>query len=82
MKIDNNEIELKAMALFKAGKPEEGSKLQDKFLSLVKKSGIDHCSCTVDCKFHGDCVQCVISHRGHGDHLPHCFMLNKSFNKK
>ena len=82
MKIDNNELEMRAMELFKEGKEEEATKLQDEFLAQVKASGIDHCTCPgTGCKFHGNCVECVIIHRGHGDHLPHCFMLNKSFKK-
>ena len=82
MTIDNNELEIEAMALFKAGKEKEASKLQDEFLAQVKASGTDHCSCPEPCKFHGKCVECVIIHRGHGDHLPHCFqqMINKKIN--
>ena len=39
----------------------------------------DHCTCPGNCKFHGKCVECVIIHRGHSDHLPHCFrnMVNE-----
>lgn len=71
--IDNHEMEMQAMELFKQGKREEASRLQDEFLKVVQASGEDHCSCTVACKFHGKCVQCVTIHRGHGDHLPNCF---------
>jgi len=70
--IDGNEKEMKAMDLFKAGKNEEASALQDEFLEEVKASCPDYCSCPAACKFHGECVECVIIHRGHGDHLPHC----------
>ena len=77
--IDDNELEMKAMDLFKKGESQEASKLQDEFLQEIKASCPDHCSCPVICKFHGECVECVIIHRGHGDHLPHCFqkMVNK-----
>lgn len=77
--IDNNKLEMKAMDLFKAGKSEEASKLQDEFLEEVMTSCPDYCSCPAPCKFHGKCVECVIIHRGHADHLPHCFqkMVNE-----
>jgi hypothetical protein len=77
--IDHHEMEMRAMELFKQGKSGEASRLQDEFLRVVRASGEDHCSCPAACKLHGDCVQCVIVHRGHGDHLPHCFqrMVNE-----
>lgn len=77
--IDDNEIEMQAMGLFKAGKHAEAVKLQDEFLEAVHASCPDHCTCPKACAFHGNCVDCVIIHRGHGDHLPHCFqpMVNK-----
>jgi hypothetical protein len=67
------------MELFKQDDSKRASKLQEEFLAEIEKSGVDHCSCPVDCKFHGRCVECVIIHRGHGDHLPHCFqsMVNR-----
>ena len=79
MQIDNNPMEIEAMALFKQGKGREASKLQDEFLKAVKDSGVDHCTCPGNCKVHGDCVQCLILHRGHGDHVPHCMrvMINR-----
>ena len=77
--IDDHEMEMRAMRLFKAGESKSASQLQDEFLEVVKNSGEDHCTCPGNCKFHGKCVECVIIHRGHGDHLPHCFrgMVNK-----
>jgi hypothetical protein len=72
MNIDNNEMEMCAMALFKDGNGAEAIKLQDEFLAQVHAACPDHCSCPVACKFHGNCVDCVIIHRGHADHLPHC----------
>jgi len=77
--IDNNRFEMEAMALFKKGEKKCAHKLQDKFLEEVKNSGEDHCNCPTPCKYHGNCLECVIIHRGHGDHLPHCFrdMVNK-----
>ncbi len=78
MKIDKHPMELEAMRMFREGKGREASKLQDEFLKAVKDSGVDHCTCPSGCKFHGDCVQCLIAHRGHGDHVPHCMreMIN------
>ncbi|MCK5805830.1 MAG: LPS biosynthesis protein [Lentisphaeria bacterium] len=79
MAIDKHPMECRAMDLFKQGEGEKASKLQDEFLAMVKESGEDHCPCPSTCKFHGKCVQCVILHRGHGDHLPYCMrqMLNE-----
>ncbi len=77
--IDDHPLECKAMQLFKRGEGKKASRLQDEFLKEVMDSGEDHCSCPGNCKFHGKCVECVIIHRGHGDHLPHCFqtMVNR-----
>jgi hypothetical protein len=77
--IDNNELEMKAMDLFKAGKRAEAHRFQDQFLKEALASCEDHCSCPVACRHHGNCTECVILHRGHGDHLPNCFfnMVNK-----
>ena len=71
--IDNHALEKKAMDLFKAGRGAEASTMQDEFLKQVETSGEDYCTCPATCKFHGKCVECVVIHRGHGDHLPHCF---------
>lgn len=83
MNIDDNEQEMGAMDLFRSGNLKEARKMQDDFLKAVKASGQDHCTCPEACKFHGKCVECVTLHRGHGDHLPHCFgnMLNKRIEK-
>lgn len=86
MKIDNNPIEIEAMAAFRCGDGDEGNRLQDKFLSefhdsLKRKE--DFCPCTADCKHHGRCMDCVTIHRGHDDHLPNCLhaMLNRRIKK-
>ena len=78
--IDDHPLECRAMALFREGRSAEASALQDEFLAEVLSSGEDHCTCAATgCKFHGRCVECVIIHRGHGDHLPNCFrgMVNR-----
>ena len=77
--VDDHPMEQEAMGLFRKGEGKKASQLQDEFLEEIRKSGIDHCTCPGACKFHGKCVECVIIHRGHGDHLPHCFreMVNR-----
>ena len=77
--IDKHPTEVQAMALFREGKPREAVAMQEQFLREVKASGEDHCSCPAKCPLHGNCVDCVIVHRGHADHLPHCFrnMVNE-----
>ena len=66
------------MALFHSGDDKNARKLQDRFLAEVLGAGEDHCSCPAACKHHGNCLECVVIHRGHGDHLPYCLqaMLN------
>jgi hypothetical protein len=63
----------RAMDLFKAGRAEEARRLQTQFLAEILASGEDLCSCPGACEYHGRCLECVMIHRGHGDHLPHCF---------
>lgn len=79
MQVDNNEIQLEVLKLFREGKIKEASKLQDTFLAKLAESGIDYCPCTTSCKFHGKCYECITTHRGHGAHLPACLhdMVNK-----
>jgi hypothetical protein len=82
MKIDNNEKEKKALEYMLKGDMKQGHQLQDEFIKEVKDSGQDHCDCTENCKHHGKCMECVIVHRGHGEHLPVCFhtMVNEKIN--
>lgn len=65
--VDNYDLEIEAMRLFKIGERAKASSLQDEFLRQVETLGEHHCACPADCKFHGKCVQCVVIHRGHGD---------------
>ena len=61
------------MVLFRSGPWQEATDLPDEFLAAVKASGEDHCTCqSLGCRFHGRCLECVIIHRGPGDHLPNC----------
>jgi len=82
MIIDNNNIEKKALNYFKEKNNKKGQQLQKEFLENVKNSGEDYCPCPVKCRYHGKCVECVLIHRGHGDHLPYCFhnMVNDKIN--
>jgi hypothetical protein len=83
MIIDNNELAKKAMDYFREKDSITGHKLLKEFLDNVKNSGQDHCSCiNVKCRYHGKCIDCVILHRGHNDHLPNCFhdMINDRIN--
>jgi hypothetical protein len=73
MIIDDNELEKRAMESFRKGDEKRGHELQNQFLSDVRKFGVDHCTCTAKCPHHGNCVDCVVIHRGHQDHLPTCF---------
>jgi len=77
--VDNHELERRALELFRAGRFEEASRLQEEFLRQVMTSGRDLCTCPSGCKYHGRCVECVMIPRGHGDHLPYCFreMVNR-----
>ena len=83
MKIDYNDMEIKAFAMTSSGIKEEGEALQRKFLDEIIASGEDHCPCTTACPHHGNCFECVQIHRGHGDHLPFCFwnMINERIEK-
>lgn len=82
MKIDDNETQHLAMEAFLRGDEAEGNAIQNLFIDELKQArrdGQDHCSCQADCSIHGNCFICVQTHRGHGNHLPHCMqaMLNK-----
>ena len=75
MDIDGNEKMRHGYALEKDGKLAEGHRLRDEFVAEVGatiKAGGDHCSCRVDCPYHGRCMECVAIHRGHRDHVPSC----------
>ena len=82
MKIDNNPVEIEAMAAFRRHDNKEGQRLQEEFLKLFHESvqcGEEFCPCSVSCKHHGRCVECVVIHRGHNDHLPHCMQDMDSY---
>ncbi|HEX3027697.1 MAG TPA: LPS biosynthesis protein [Clostridia bacterium] len=72
MKIDGNEKAMRASELFYEDR-KEASRLAAEFMTEVLGSGEDHCSCKIPCEIHGNCKECIISHRGARDHLPCCF---------
>lgn len=76
MRVEYHPLECKAMEAFLAGDRESGERIQKEFLVEIHsamRQGEDHCSCpATDCNLHGHCVDCVLVHRGHGDHLPYC----------
>lgn len=69
--IDDNPEYKKAIDLFKQGEYEKVRQIEKEFIegALQEK---DHCPCTVACRWHGKCKECVMLHRGHQDHLPKC----------
>lgn len=73
MKIDANERAMEIMTLYHEGKKEESKQRELEFLEEFYASGQDHCSCKMDCSRHGNCVECILIHRAHQDHLPCCF---------
>lgn len=70
--IDNHPLMCQALELYRQGRQEEAEGCEEAFLAAVFAAGLDHCPCATPCKIHGDCRACVATHRGHGDHLPHC----------
>ncbi len=71
MQIDNNDIALLQDEIGRAGNVEEGIRMRDRFIEMVRESG-DYCPCKENCTLHGDCFACVQVHRGHRGHLPLC----------
>ena len=81
MIIDGNPIEIAALKEFHKGNRPEGLRIQAEFVEEFRKAyeNADHCSCTKDCAYHGNCKECVAIHRAHREHLPNCFasMVNE-----
>lgn len=81
MIIDGNPKEKEAMAAYQRGDRAEGHRLQTEFVAEFREEygEKDHCSCKVACRYHGNCRECVVIHRGHQDHVPNCMrdMLNQ-----
>lgn len=82
MIIDRNETERAALRAYEQGDRKLAVQLENEFVETLQSSiaqGEDHCSCTIPCRWHGKCIQCVAIHRAHTDHLPACFheMVNQ-----
>ncbi|HHW30136.1 MAG TPA: hypothetical protein GXX20_00435 [Clostridiaceae bacterium] len=73
VKIDGNEKAAAIMPLYHANMHEEAKRLEMEVLEEIKKSGQKMCPCTGICDRAGNCVDCVLLHRAHKDHLPRCF---------
>ena len=74
MIIDGNELEIESLKELKAGNVEKSHALEDEFIRQAKEQPRGGCSCyMLNCRWHGKCYECVLLHRGAGDHLPNCF---------
>ncbi len=69
--IDDNPEYKKTIALFEKGEIDKAKQMEKEFVENAMQVK-DHCSCTIPCRWHGKCKECVIIHRGHQDHLPRC----------
>ncbi len=74
MIIEKNPIMLEAMEYFHKGDRPEGLRIQEEFCAAFREAyeNADHCSCTKDCRYHGNCKECVAIHRAHQEHVPNC----------
>jgi len=81
MIIDGNQKEKDAMTQFHLGNKKEGHRLQNEFVAEFQEAyqNKDHCPCTVACRYHGKCRECVAIHRAHMEHVPNCLrsLLNQ-----
>ena len=81
MMIENNPKEIAAMQKFHEGDRKEGLRLQEEFAAEFRKEYAekDHCPCLKECRYHGNCKECVAIHRAHQEHVPNCMrpILNK-----
>lgn len=72
IKIDGNEKAAGIMPLHHGNKPEEARALEMEVLAEIKESGQKLCPCIGTCERAGNCVDCILLHRAHKDHLPRC----------
>ena len=83
MQVDGNPKIKEGFRIAVGGDPKIGTALEDEGIAEVlaaSEAGETHCSCpNKACRLHGDCLRCVIVHRGHEDHIPSCMygMLNE-----
>ncbi len=76
--IDDDPLEIMELEYTRMGDTAKAEEMKEQFLQNAGKLK-DHCSCPEPCRHHGNCYECVILHRGHGDHLPYCMwsIVNK-----
>ncbi|HHT66121.1 MAG: hypothetical protein ACOX25_04245 [Caldicoprobacterales bacterium] len=72
VKIDGNEKAAAIMPLYHENKVEESRALELEVLTEIKESGQNLCPCLGICERAGNCVDCILLHRAHKDHLPRC----------
>ncbi len=75
MQFDDNPDMHENMRLEKAGEQAKANAIRDDFVARACAEiaqGVDFCSCAAECPYHGKCMECVLIHRGHRDHLPNC----------
>ena len=83
MHLDNNPKSKEAFKIGSDGDQELAWKMEDEVIAEVHdavEAGECFCSCpNTKCRLHGNCMDCVIVHRGHRDHLPFCMhdMVNE-----
>ena len=83
MQLDNNPKSREAYLIGSSGNETLARKMEDEVIADVHKAleaGELFCSCPkTSCRLHGNCMDCVIVHRGHRDHLPFCMhdMVNE-----
>jgi len=82
MQLDNNPKSREAF-LIGGSDQQLAWKMEDEVIAEVHQSleaGETFCNCpNTACRLHGNCMDCVIVHRGHRDHLPYCMhdMVNE-----
>lgn len=75
MQPDNHPKIKEGFRIAVSGDIERGRRMEDEGIQEVVEAsdGHSHCSCPkLDCRLHGKCMECIIAHRGHADHLPVC----------
>ena len=83
MQLDNNPKSREAFLIGSKGDEVRAWEMEDEVIAEVHKAveaGETHCNCpNTPCRLHGNCMDCVIVHRGHRDHLPYCMqdMVNE-----
>lgn len=74
MIIYGNLKEKEAMKAFHSGNRQEGLRIQEEFAAEFREEYKDK-----DCRYHGNCKECVAIHGAHEEHVPNCVrsLINK-----